>query len=100
MPTFGFEYRGQSFLELVQSKNHPALKAPNKIKHNLLPDEFAVAAKYGFIPDITMSIPASQNWFNLPRATRATMMAQVHIENVSAIITKLDQDDYWYQYSE
>jgi len=65
------------------------------LSHNGFIDEFEAAAKFGLIPDITMTIPADRNWFALPRVTRAAMVASLMFGSIANAITGYDSQEYW-----
>lgn len=87
-----------TFLELVETKSHPVLQAPSHVKSDLLPGELSAARAHGLIPDITMT--ALNNWFDLPRETRAFLVAAAWVESVRANIHDYDNKPWWEKHFE
>jgi hypothetical protein len=73
------------------------LQAPNLIRHNGLVDEFDYALRAGYTPDVTGEITG---WFDLPRTTRAAIVASMRLKDLSAGLSKFDQEDFWERYYE
>lgn len=65
---------------------------------DLLPNELAAAREHGLIPDITMTVP--NNWFALPRTTRAFIVAGAWVESVSSRIQEYDNKPWWEKHFE
>lgn len=81
-----------SYGELIKRKAHPVLQRTNR-KHQPDPllNEIVVARAHGLIADVTNTIPPEQNWFMLPRITRAVLVAAYGLERTERAI--LDYDD-------
>ena len=64
------------------------LRKQNPITQHSVTTEFHVASKHGFIFDIELI--QNNNWFDLPRSTRATYVAQYKLENLTNAINQHD----------
>lgn len=83
---------------MLRDRDHVLLRAPSYSQSGTLLDEFSAAARWGIVPDVTGS--QQDGWFDLPRETRAAMVAFDQIQRFASAASQLDNQDYWDAYAE
>jgi hypothetical protein len=66
------------------------LQQPSNLTPSPLEAEYEAALHYGRIPDPTFQIPPELNWFELPRAARASMVVYLRVSKLGAAISQYD----------
>ena len=79
--------------ELLQNRTHPLLRQISAVTPSLVAGEFEVAQIHGMIADVTYSIPDNQNWFALPRATRAVAVVALRIKRLTEVLSQWEANE-------
>lgn len=75
-------------------KAHPIFQIPSRLTPADVVGEFEAAAHYGYTPDATFAVDPVRNWYEVPRLTRANLVAAGIVRRVTEAIQQHDTGEW------